>query len=87
MDDKNKFEFAEKTKEEKSVLIESVSNKKYILNIVFIVIISLLLPMIGFAVFMKWRETRPSDAKYPLYATIVSVVFGYSLLIYWIFFI
>ncbi len=85
MDDKSKFEFAQRTNEEKNDVIESVNSKKYIFGIVVVVILSLLLPMIGFALYLKWRETRQSDAKYPLYATIISVVFGYSVLVYWIF--
>lgn len=84
MSNPNDFEFA-KRNETNNDSEASITKKSHVVLIIAVVFISLLLPMIGFAVYLKWRAVRPLDAKYPGYATIVSVAFGYTLLFYWIF--
>lgn len=87
MSNNNEFEFANKKPSKQQEEVDGKASKKHTLIIVGVVILSLILPMIGFALYLKWRESRPMDAKYPGYATIVSVAFGYTLLFYWLFII
>ena len=86
MDKNSDFEFAGKKQENTSEELVVKKPWREKIKLVLVVISSFLLPMIGFALYLSWKEKRPLDAKYPGIATIVAVVFGYSILIYWIFF-
>ena len=86
MNNKEDFEFVEKQEKVDNPSTDLIKNdSKRIRGLILVIVLSLLLPMIGFAVFLKWREIRPEDAKYPGYATLVSVLFGYTILFYWVF--
>ena len=63
------------------IIVHHISTTK----LIFITVLSLILPMFGYYYFIKFRDLHKKEAKLPLIAMIISVCFGYTFILYLLF--